>query len=165
MNNRKLTRIAALILAVILVLGCADALAAGRVSRQTALKTAKKHVPSTAKLTDSEWDKEDGEWEFKFITANRKKAYEVIIDGKTGRLKEIEMKVLNVPKAKKYAVTKKAAEKAVLKAFKSAKDLSIRKRKDDGSRIYEVTFKTSKYRCEVKVHGETGKIIEWEKKY
>ena len=164
MKHRGWIRLSAIILALILVFGSMGALAAS-ITEKEALKIARKEVPAKAKLVETEWDKKNKEWEFEFLTRNKKQKYEVEVSKKTGNVIEIEMELQNVGKAGKYSVKKAAAEKTVLEAFPDATKMKIRKVTEDGSKIYRITFVTAAFKGEVKIHGENGKIIKWEKKY
>jgi serine/threonine protein kinase len=44
-------------------------------------------------------------------------------------------------------------------------DTKVKKKTDDGSKIYSISFKTSAFKGCAKVHGKSGKVIEWKKKF
>ncbi len=164
MMKKLIARAAALCLILSCLLGCFTAQAAAAVSKDAALKTAQAEVSSKAVLRESEWDEEDGEWEFEFRTKDKKTTYDVTVDGSSGALRKVEMEKKS-SKAKKYAVSKKDAKKTVKKAFSGAKNLKVKKKTDDGSKIYVVTFCTDSYKGKAEVNGKTGKIIEWKKSF
>ena len=152
-------------LILVLLLGCVPVSAAPAISKNKALKIAGKYVPSGSKLKEIDWDEDSTDWELDFLTKNRKTKYELEIDGKTGKLLEIEKESRSFPAAGSYKVSKKAAKKKVLKTFKNAKIVKVRKAKKRGAKVYKITFTSSSYRGRAVVHGRTGKIIEWEKKF
>lgn len=152
-------------LIMVLLLGSVPVSAAPAISKKDALKIAGKYVPSGSKLKESDWDEDSSDWDFDFLTKNKKAKYELTIDGNTGKLLEIEKEDRSFPSAGSYSVSKKAAKKKVLKTFKNAKIVKVRKTKEKGAKVYKITFTTSSYRGSAVVHGRTGKIIEWEKKF
>lgn len=164
MKHTTLFRVFVWMLAIMLALGCVNALAAS-ITQKEALKIAKKALPVKAKLVETEWDQKDREWEFEFLTENQKTEYEITVSKDTGKVTEIEMEKKNVRKAQQYSVKRSEAKKAVLAAFPGARNLKAEKVTDNGSRIFRITFVTEAFRGKAKVHGESGKIIAWEKNY
>ena len=150
---------------MMLVLCCIPVYAAPAVSKKEALKIARRYIPSGSKLTESEWEKSSSDWEFEFLTKNRKIKYEVAVDGISGKLLELEKEYRCFSRTYQYSVSKKAAKKIILKSFKDAKIAKIVKKTWKGTRVYKITFTTPTYRATAVVHGGTGKIIEWEKKF
>ena len=149
-----------------LVSGCIiTANAASRVPKKEALKLAKKYVPSKYKLTESEWDQKDSGWEFEFMTCKKDVEYEVLVDGQTGTVKEVEKKRKHFCKATRYAVSGKDAGKKVKRSFKNVEIVKVKKKTEDGCKMYIVSFNTPEFRGRAKIHGVTGKIIQWEKRF
>ena len=165
MKQNNFFRVLTVILIAVLMLGCMSAPAYAAVTKKEAQKIARQYVPAKSKLVETEWSKKSKTWEFEFLTQNKKQEYEVTVAKATGKVKKVEMELRNVRKATKYSIKKAAAKEALLAAFPDAANITIKKVTDEGSKIYKITFTTSEYKGEVKVHGETGKIIEWEKKY
>ena len=153
------------ILFLILLLGFIPVYAAPAVSKKEALKIARRYVLSGSKLSESEWEKDSSNWEFDFLTKNRKVKYEVAVDGTSGKLLEVEKECRCFPRACCYSVSKKAAKKKVLKTFKSAAIVKITKKTWKGAKVYKITFTTPTYRATAVIHGRSGKIIAWEKKF
>ena len=164
MKKRFISRAVAVCLMLSCLLGSFTVYAAN-VSEEEALKAAQKAVSSKAVLIDSDWDKDDTEWEFEFRTKDKKTEYDVTVNGKTGKVRQVEMEKKGVKAAKKYSVSKKAAKKAVTKAFEGSKITKVKKKTDDGSKVYSISFKTSAFKGCAKVHGKSGKVIEWKKKF
>lgn len=165
MKKNLLTRAAALCLMLSLLLSSSTVLAASKIAKADAQKTAEQVVPSSCVLRESDWDEDDGEWEFEFRTKDKKTYYDVTVDGDTGAVRRVEMEVKNPPKAKKYTISQSAAKKAVTKKFKGAAIQKVKKTTDDGRKVYRITFKTSSYKGTAEVNGKSGKITEWEKRY
>ena len=163
--NRFLRRSLLCVLTLLLLLDSTSVFAAPVVPKKEALKIARRYVPSGSKLTESEWEKGSSNWEFDFLTKNRKVKYEVAIDGTSGKLLEVEKECRCFPRACRYTVSKKSAKKKVLKTFKGAKIVKIAKKTRKCARVYKITFTTPTYRAAAVVHGRSGKIIAWEKKF
>lgn len=139
--------------------------AAATVAKEDALAAARKEIPSSCKLRESEWDKNDKEWEFEFRTKDKKTDYDVTVNGETGAVKKVEMDVRKPGKAKKYSITEKAAKKAVTRQFSGATIKKVKKATDDGRKVYKITFKADGYKGSAEVNGKSGKLTEWEKIY
>ena len=75
----------------LLVFACLFSMAAyAGVSKSSALKTARKIVPKTYKLTEVERDDDTGDWELEFFSPHYKIEYEVNINSRTGAVRRVE---------------------------------------------------------------------------
>ena len=163
--KKTFTKIFSICLAVVMMLCAFSAQAASKIDYDAALKAARKCVPSGSKVVDYEWDKEDNEWDFEFVTKDKKRDYDVKVNGTSGKVKEADMEVRHVKKTKTYKISKKKAQSIVKKYFKNVTIKSTKKATDDGCKVYKVRFTTPKYKGKAHVHGKTGKVIEWEKDF
>ena len=136
-----------------------------QVSERAALQAAKKEIPKSCTLQKSEHDGEDGEWEFDFLTRNRKTEYEVTVNADTGAVRKVEMEQRGDRGGKKVKITVKKAKKAVKKLFGVIRITSAKKKKDDGRYIFRIRFTADGYTGEAEVNAATGKVIEWTKYY
>ncbi len=156
--------LAVLTLSLILTLiMCLPAFAA--VSKAQAMKTAKKMVPASCRCTEAEHEKDDREWEFEYLSKDRKTKYEVHVDDTTGKVTELEMEKVNKGCACSYRISAAKANKAVLKIMKGAKITGTRKKRSGCRCTYRISFKSKWYTGYAVVNARTGKVIRWEKHY
>ena len=86
-------------------------------------------------------------------------------DEASGTVKEVEKKRKHFCKATRYAVSGKDTGKTVKRSFKNVEIVKVKKKTEDGCKMYIVTFNTPGYRGRAKIHGVTGRIIQWEKRF
>ena len=158
MKGKKLVQILTGMIAAILLFGMN---AFAQTGKEAALAAAKKEVPSGYKLKDSDHDTEDHQWEFEFLSKNKKTSYEVTVHDTTGKVLKTEMEKRYDNGGKKVVLSKSKAKKTVRKVFKGAKIKSVKKKKDDGRYTYKVKFTYKKASGKAEVNAQTGKVIEW----
>ena len=161
---KKNRLISALMLFVICLLSFGIS-AVADLTKAEILAIAKAEVPSGCRMTEADYDKENKEWECEYLTRNKKKEYEIIVDAVSGRVKrkEMENKYDKGAKCGCKSVSKKKVRASVKKLFEDAVITKVKKCKDDGYWIYRVWFHGDGYRANAEVNAATGKVIEWTK--
>ena len=158
-------KISAGILLILVLVLTMSAAASASVSKEAALEAAKKVIPASCKLKKAELDKEDREWEFEFLSRNKKTKYEVTVHTETGAVKEAEMERRYDNGGRSVKISSKKAKKAVKKLFGKIRITSAKKRKDDGKYVFKIRFTAKGYKGKAEVNAATGKVIEWTKYY
>ena len=124
---------------------------------------------SASEVTGLRTEFDKGCYEVEFANKARNAKYDYEISAENGRIKEVNIEYRHKKNYSKASITKKAAYKTVAKAsgkkLATVKSGSCRLKKDDGEWVYEIKFKSGKYRYEYEVHAATGKITEFEKEY
>ena len=157
----------AVILMLGLMLGAFRAEAASRkISKSKAKSIATKHAgfkKSKVKFTKAKYDKEDNEYEIKFVKGNYK--YEYDINAKTGKIKDWEKERIHKSNKKsgKYIGAAKAQAIALQRAGFDASQVTFTKVKldtEDGKKVYEIEFTKDNKEYEFTINAKTGKIME-----
>lgn len=167
-------RIVSVVLAVIMVLAMSSSVfAASKVNSNNA---AQNIALKNAKLSKSQvqqirvkYDREDGEYDVKFVRKSNGSKFDFEIRKSNGRIieKSIDYKYKRNSSRKK--VGKVAAQKAAAKA--AAVKLSVVQRGkcryeyDDGEGIYEVEFRNGNYKYDIEILAPTGKVIDYNWEY
>lgn len=132
-------------------------------SKKTIEKKAKKKVKN-GKVISIHLKYDDGISEYKVKMSKGSKKYDLVYNSKTGKLLEYEWEI--VKKSGSSSSKYIGVEKAKSIAQKKAPNATIVKAefdKDDGVPVYEIEMREGRYEYEVKIHAETGKILEFEK--
>ncbi len=122
---------------------------------------------SEVRNVEKEYDREDKVYEVEFAKKNSKTEYEYEISS-SGKIlkKSVDYNRAVIKGAKK--LTKSDAINKVVKAHGFKKTVVSKARitleKDSGQWVYELKFRSGKYRYEYEVHAVTGKILEYSKK-
>ena len=149
------------LMAMILCLCCAFAFTSPvfALSKSTAVKTAKKYVPSGAVLKDT--DREGDGWEVEF--KKKKTEYTVLISS-ANKLLEKDMERVNMHGGQNKKVTAAKATAIVQSTYSPTSILKATARYDDGY-VYKVAFKGKKYLGVAVVNRTNNTIIESTKVY
>lgn len=137
-----------------------------RISKSKAKSIAVKHAgfkKSKVKFTKAKYDKEDNEYEIKFVKGSYK--YEYDINAKTGKIKDWEKEKISKSKKKsgKYIGAAKAQAIALQRAGFDASQVTFTKvklDKEDGKKVYEIEFIKDNKEYEFTINAKTGKIME-----
>lgn len=133
-------------------------------SQKTIKKKAKKQVKG-AKIKSIRLKYDDGMAQYKVKLTKGSKKYELVYNSKTGKLLEYEWEITSVKSSAskvKYIGVEKAKSIAQKKAPK-ATIVKVEFEKDDGVPVYEISMIEGIYEYDVKIHAQTGKILEFEK--
>lgn len=133
------------------------------VTKEEALSTAKAKVPSGCAVTEVSFNKKAGTWECEFLSKDKKKEYEVVVEAASGKVLKLEMEKVYDKGGKSVCITASKAKKAVLKRFKGVTVTRVRKAKDDGRYIFRVWFKSAAFHGDAEVNAKTGVVNEWRK--
>lgn len=167
-------RMVSIVLAVIMVLAMSgSAFAAAKVSsnnaaQKVALKNAKLSKSQVSKLR-IKYDRDDGEYDVKFVRKSNGAKYDYEIRKSSGRILEKSIDYKYKRNTSKKKVGKAAAQKAAAKAA-GVKTSVVKKGKckyeyDDGKGVYEVEFRNGKYKYDIEILAPTGKVIEYSWSY
>lgn len=132
-------------------------------SKKTIKKKAIKQVKG-AKIKSIRLKYDDGMAQYKVKLTKASKKYELVYNSKTGKLLEYDWEITSVKSASKvkYIGVEKAKSIAQKKAPK-ATIVKVEFEKDDGIPVYEISMIEGIYEYDVKIHAQTGKILEFEK--
>lgn len=166
--KKVVKRVSVLALALVLAMAMTVGSFAGTMSTSKAKSMALKNVGLTktqVKYMEAEYD--DGKYEVEFTKKSNGAEYSFEYSrGGTLLEKSVDYRVKKRTGSSDL-ISKTTAKNKVKKfgGFKSStlKNAKVYKEKDDGQYIYEVKFKTSKWRYDYDVQAKTGKILEWSK--
>ncbi len=172
-DKKLITSIIAIILSLIFVAGAAaiPANAAGKISKSKAKTIALNDAgvkKSAATFLKARLDIEDGikVYDLEFVTSKKKYDYE--IKAKSGKILEKAVKVFNVVTAGKKKIGKSKAKTIALKNAGVKKSAATFTKAfldyDDGIKIYEIDFRTSKKKYEYEIAAKSGAILSKEER-
>ena len=149
----------------LLVFACLFSMAAyAGVSKSSALKTARKIVPKTYKLTEVERDDDTGDWELEFFSPHYKIEYEVNINSRTGAVRRVEKDWKGPRPSGNMKISKARAITIASRQFRGITITGIKKQKDNGRWIWRVMFDGTDCSGLIMINA-IGKIQGWEKKF
>lgn len=147
-------KIIALILAVLVALASWGAMAQS-VDHQS---IAQSYVPEGSTYLTKETD--DGHPEYRYFHADSAMLYEITLDAQSGMLRKMECEALFDEGAREVTLTEENILAHLLTLFPDAADVRITLRQDDGFSAYQAHFVTPLFTGEVKLHPETGALLE-----
>ena len=122
------------------------------------LSAAQAMVPEGSTYLSME--KDDGHPEYKFFHTQTATVYEVTMDAQHGTLRKLESEKLMDDGSRNVTLTETDVKTQVLFLFPDAQDVQISLHKDDSRYVYKVRFDTQLYTAEVKLHPESGVLLE-----
>ena len=161
-------RVSAAVLTLFLILMMSVSVFAATVTKDSAVKTALKDAGlKKCAVTSLKSKKDDGNFEIKFKKKSTGEKYEYEISTASGKILEKEVEYTHKRNTSKQKISRKKALKRAAKAsgiaLSTVRKGSCSYKKEDGEWIYEVKFKSGKYKYEYEILAPTGKIIGYEK--
>lgn len=165
-------KVRTIVVALIMVMAMSASVFAAGVTKDGAKKIALKN----AKLTKSQvsnitvkYDRDDAEYDVKFKSNKNGARFSFEIKKSSGKIVEKSIDYKYKRNSSRKKIGKLAAQK--IAANKAGANLSaVKKGKceydyDDGEGIYEVEFRSGKYKYDIEIQAPTGKITDYNWEY
>lgn len=169
MRNKKLRRIGAVLVALIMALAM-SATAFGSTGTSDALNIALKNAKlSKSEVKVTELEKEGKTIEVSFIKLRNKARYDYEISAKDGRIFEKSIEYRYTKTSSKYTIGKTKARKIAArfsgKSYDTVAKGTCRYEYENKFGKYEVKFRSGSYKYECDIVAKNGNIIEYEYEY
>lgn len=116
-----------------------------------------------AVVIETDKDYENGKLVYEVHLVKNTKEYEIIYRASDGKMISYGWEKNNVSSNhEKKLISKKKCKKLARKVVKKGKITKIVRKYDDGISIYKVKMKKSNKKYELKFHGRTGQLIEYQ---
>ena len=154
-NKKVIISLAVVALTAALALGTTWAVSAA--SMEKAKSTAKEMIPAGAVLVESE--KEDNHYELTYYDSAEKMLYEVEVDRKTGKVKEMKVRAEGILGSDTVVLGEEEVRQAVKAVYPDAEVQSV-VLTSSSPRKYVAEFKAADYSGRMLINPETGAVME-----
>ncbi len=136
-------------------------------SKQAAIDSATKVVPSNAVLTEAKTD--DAKFDLEYLIPDTLQRYSVLVDRETSKVKHVAVKSSNFPGSVTVSKTVDDVKATILAAYPDAKNIDVTIYEDASSgtpfKVYKAAFETPELTGTALLNPATALIGEQELEY